>query len=201
MTSPSHPPHSGDQKIENSAPIPDVYAGIQEATAGVGNGLSVQEIFNAHARYLWRALLGLGVPERDVDDALQEVFLVVHRRLADIDPSTLKSWLYGVCLRVASGHRRKLRDRREVPVEQLPDLPVTETPFERAAAVQLQDELLQVLEQLDENRRAVFVLYEIEELTLKEIALALECPLQTAYSRLEAARSQVRHAFAKRGES
>jgi RNA polymerase sigma-70 factor, ECF subfamily len=198
---PSQAPPSTDQKTEDAAPIPPVYAGIEQATASVSNGLSVQEIFNAHARYLWRALLGLGVPERDVDDACQEVFLVVHRRLADIEPSTLKSWLYGVCLRVASGHRRKLRDRRELPVEQLPELPVTETPFERAAAVQLQDELLQILEQLDENRRAAFVLYEIEELTLKEVALALECPLQTAYSRLEAARSHVRRAFERRGAS
>lgn len=200
MSSPSHPPLDADQKGEDLAPIPHVYAGIEEAPARVSNGLSVQEIFDAHARYLWRALIGLGVPKSDADDACQEVFLVVHRRLADIDPTTLRSWLYGVCLRVASTHRRKLRTQREVPVEQLPELPVTETPFERTAAVQLQEELLRALEGLDENRRAAFVLYEIEELTLREVALALECPLQTAYSRLEAARTHVRQAFARRGQ-
>src|SRR5262245_13172298 len=109
MTSPPQPPGPAHQKIDDLASIPEVYAEIDEARARASNGLSVQEIFNAHARYLWRALIGLGVPERDADDACQEVFLVVHRRLADIDPGTLKSWLYGVCLRVASGHRRKLR--------------------------------------------------------------------------------------------
>jgi RNA polymerase sigma-70 factor (ECF subfamily) len=81
----------------------------------VSTGPTIQEIFNAHARYLWRALLGLGVPERDVDDACQEVFMVAHRRLADITPDTMRGWLYGVCLRVASGHRRKLRAQRGCP--------------------------------------------------------------------------------------
>jgi len=188
-----------NQKVEDSAPLPSVYARSEVARPQPA-GLSFQEVFNLHARYLWRALLGLGVPERDVDDACQEVFLVAHRRFADIDQAKLKSWLYGVCLRVASDHRRKLRARRELPVEHLPDLPVTETPFEQAAALHLQRDLLRALEELDENRRAAFVLYELEELTLKEVAAALECPLQTVYSRLEAAREHVRRAFAERGQ-
>lgn len=199
MTS-SPPSRRFDQKGDDIAPIPSVYARSDEALAPVGGGLSFPAIFHEHARYLWRALLGLGVPERDVDDACQEVFLVVHRRLADIDPKTLRSWLYGVCLRVASGHRRKLRARLEVPAEQLPEHPVSSTPFEEVAAVRLQSDLLAALDQLDENRRAAFVLYEIEGLTLREVAEALECPLQTAYSRLEAARAHVRKAFSQGGE-
>jgi RNA polymerase sigma-70 factor, ECF subfamily len=171
-----------------------VYARSEEVPAQVGH-LSFEEIFERHARFLWRALLGLGVPDRDVDDACQEVLLVVHRRLADIDPSTLRSWLYGVCVRVASSHRRKLRNRRELSAEQLPETVAIDTPFEQVAAVRLQDELLNVLGRLSDDRREAFVLYEIEELTLKEVAAALDCPLQTAYSRLEAARDQVRHAF------
>jgi RNA polymerase sigma-70 factor, ECF subfamily len=196
----SIPPSRADQKLEAQPPIMEVYAQPDAAPPPASNGLSVQGIFVAHARYLCRALQALGVPEKDVDDACQEVFLVVHRRLADIDPKTLKSWLYGVCLRVAADHRRKLRARREVAVEMVPELPSSETPVERAMAARLQSELLSVLDELDESKRAAFVLYEIEELTLREIAAALECPLQTAYSRLEAARDHVRRAFQQRGE-
>ncbi len=157
--------------------------------------LSFSELFNGHARYLWRALLGLGVPERDVDDACQEVLLVAHRRLADIDPRTLKSWLYGVCIRVAATHRRKLRARREASSEELPELESHRTPFDEVAAGRMQGALMRALDDLDEDKRAAFVLYEIEELTLREVALALDCPLQTAYSRLGAARAHVRRAF------
>lgn len=162
--------------------------------------LSFAELFNGHVRYLWRALLGLGVPERDVDDACQEVLLVAHRRLADIDPKTLRSWLYGVCIRVAASHRRKARTRREASAEDLPELESHRTPFDEVAAGRLESALLQALDDLDEDKRAAFVLYEIEELTLREVALALDCPLQTAYSRLGAARAHVRRAFATGSE-
>ena len=179
-----------DQKTPESPPISSLYARSEEVPA-LPSRLSFQEVFDRYAQYLWRALLGLGVPERDVDDACQEVFLVVHRRLADIDPRSLKSWLYGVCLRVASGHRRKLRDRRELPVEQLPELPSTETPFERAAAAQLQGKLLEVLEQLDENRRAAFVLTQLLGLSYDEAAAVCGCAVGTIRSRVSRARRQL----------
>jgi RNA polymerase sigma-70 factor (ECF subfamily) len=184
-----------DQKTPESPPISSLYARSEEVPA-LPSRLSFQEVFDRYAQYLWRALLGLGVPERDVDDACQEVLLVVHRRFAEIDQRTLKSWLYGVCIRVASSHRRKLRGLREVAAEHLPEVPLHETAFDRVAAVRLQNDLLHALNGLDEAKRAAFVLYEIEELTLREIAEALECPLQTAYSRLEAARTHVRRVFA-----
>ncbi len=188
-----------DQKLSESTPILSVQARSGEEAEPI-SVLSFSEVFNGHARYLWRALLGLGVPQGDVDDACQEVLLVAHRRLADIDPKTLRSWLYGVCVRVASSHRRKLRARRESPSEDLPEGHHHETPFDRVAAGQLEHELLGVLGQLDEDKRAAFVLYEIEELTLREVSEALECPLQTAYSRLDAARKHVQRAFAAGGE-
>jgi RNA polymerase sigma-70 factor (ECF subfamily) len=188
-----------DQKFPDSEAIRTVHARSEEMPARSSN-LTFSELFNGHARYLWRALLGLGVPERDVDDACQDVLLVAHRRLADIEPETLRSWLYGVCVRVASGYRRKVRSRREAPSEELPEHQVQKTPFDDVAAVRLEGALMRALNELDEDKRAAFVLYEIEELTLREVAAALECPLQTAYSRLGAARSHVRKAFAKEGE-
>src|SRR6187399_1725170 len=153
------------------------------------------EIFREHARFLWRALLGLGVRPGDVDDACQEVFLVVHRRLPEFDGRALRSWLYAICLRVASEYRRSARVRREVSVAELPEAPAPAGQVEAVFAGELGDRLLSALDGLDDEKREAFVLYEIEELPLREVADALGCPLQTAYSRLQAARSLVRQNF------
>jgi RNA polymerase sigma-70 factor (ECF subfamily) len=153
------------------------------------------EIFREHARYLWRALLGLGVRPGDVDDACQEVFLIVHRRLPDFDGRALRSWLYAICLRVASEYRRSARVRREVSVDRLPESQASGGQVEAVHAGELGEHLLASLDRLDEEKREAFVLYEIEELPLREVAAALGCPLQTAYSRLQAARERIRDDF------
>lgn len=153
------------------------------------------EIFREHARYLWRALLGLGVRPGDVDDACQEVFLIVHRRLPDFDGRALRSWLYAICLRVASEYRRSARVRREVSVDQLPESHAPGGQDNAVHAGELGERLLRSLERLDEEKREAFVLFEIQELPLREVAEALGCPLQTAYSRLQAARARVREDF------
>lgn len=153
------------------------------------------EIFREHARYLWRALLGLGVRPGDVDDACQEVFLIVHRRLPEFDGRALRSWLYAICLRVASEYRRSARVRREVSVDRVPDSHTPGGQDEAVHAGELSERLLKSLDRLDEDKREAFVLFEIQELPLREVAEALGCPLQTAYSRLQAARARVREDF------
>jgi RNA polymerase sigma-70 factor (ECF subfamily) len=160
--------------------------------------LSFAEIFRQHARYLWRALLGLGVRASDVDDVCQEVLLIVHRRLPDFDGRALRSWLYAICLRVASEYRRSARVRREIVVAELPEAHTEESQLDAVFTNELCEHLLSSLDQLDQDKRAAFVLYEIEELSLREVAEAMDCPLQTAYSRLQAARAQVRETFAGR---
>ena len=68
---------------------------------------SMRQIFDEHARYIWRTLRHLGIPEADAPDLCQEVFVTVHRRLASFEGrSSLRTWLYGICIRVASEHRR-----------------------------------------------------------------------------------------------
>jgi RNA polymerase sigma-70 factor (ECF subfamily) len=163
--------------------------------------LSFSEIFRNNAPYLFRALVGLGVPESDADDLCQEVMLVVHKRLSDFDGRALKSWLYGICLRVASDHRRKARVRREIVTDAIPDEALPARQAELVDAQRMERRLLDVLDELDEEKRAAFVLYEIEELTIREIAESMGCPLQTAYSRLKAARDHVGKAFAKGAEA
>jgi len=160
--------------------------------------LSFAEVFRQHARYLWRALLGLGVRPADVDDVCQEVLLVVHRRLPEFDGRALRSWLYAICLRVSSEYRRSARIRREISVAEPPDSVLTSGPHEDVQVRELWDRLLVGLDQLDEDKRAAFVLYEIEELTVREISEAMGCPLQTAYSRLNAAREHMKTHFGVR---
>ncbi len=158
--------------------------------------LTVAEIFREHGPYLWRALLGLGVRSGDVDDACQEVFVVVHRRLKEFDGRALRSWLYAICLRVASEYRRSARVRREVMMDELPEAPSAAPQLESVHSQELWSRLQGALDTLDDDKRAAFVLYEIEELTLREVSAAIGCPLQTAYSRLNSAREQVRQQLA-----
>src|SRR4051812_1143348 len=77
--------------------------------------VTVAEVFREHAPFVWRALRRLGVREADVEDACQEVFVVVHRRLADFEGrSSVRTWVYGICVRVASDWRKRAHVRREI---------------------------------------------------------------------------------------
>ena len=162
--------------------------------------VSFERVFQEQAPYVWRALRRLGVAEADADDVCQDVFLVVHRKLATFGGSSLRTWLYGICLRVASEHRRRPHRRREEVVEAVPDpgvAPSQEDDVERRRALALLDEALSLL---DDDKRAVFVLFELEQVPMVEVAEAAGCPLQTAYSRLYAARKIVEEALARKLE-
>lgn len=191
-------PASRDHKNPEPDPFPNVKA-TAERSEQPALVPPFAVIFQEHARFLWRALAGLGVRPADVDDALQEVFLVVHRRLREFDGRALRSWLYAICLRVASDYRKSARVRLEVAVSEVPDSALVAAQDQQLEATRLFGRLLQALDELDDDQRGAFVLYEIEELTLRETAEALSCPLQTAYSRLRAAREHVRTYFARDG--
>lgn len=140
---------------------------------------------------MWRALRHLGVPEGELDDYCQEVFLVVHRQLATFEGrSKLRTWIYGICLRVASDRRRRARVRLE-RTEAEPARDMAEPGAAPDERVQARTTLLRLLDGLDEDKRTVLVLYEIEGLPMSEIAEVVGCPLQTAYSRLHAARARL----------
>lgn len=151
-------------------------------------------IFREHGPFVWRALRRLGVAPSDVDDALQEVFVVVHRKLGEYEGrSQLRTWLYGIAVRVAASQRRRSHVRHEVVTEQplADDAASTSTPEGAVAERQALAMLDRALDELDDEKRAVFVLYEVEGLEMAEVAEALACPVQTAYWRLHAARKEV----------
>lgn len=149
---------------------------------------SFPEIFEQHARFLWRTLLNLGVPSREAQDLCQEVMIVVHRRLPDFDGKSLRGWLYGICVRVASDYRRSARARHEVPFAEVPESGAAPEPRDQLE----QQRLMRALERLGDDKRAALILYEVEELTLAEVAEALGAPMQTVYSRIVAARQELR---------
>lgn len=153
------------------------------------------ELFHEHAPHAGRALRNLGVREADLPDALQEVFLVVHRKLPSFrGDSSLRTWIYGICLRVAAAHRRRPHRAREVDLDEA--LPAAgATPHEEAERREALERLDAALARLDDDKRAVFVLYELEELTLAEVASAVSAPLPTVYSRLQAARKLIQSVF------
>ncbi len=164
-----------------------------------------ERVYEEHFGFAWRNLRRLGVPLASVDDAVQDVFLVVFRRWADFEGrSSVRTWLFGIVLRVARDYRKSAsrRARRllffdDIRVEHGPSDPDTEDPhtlMERGEATRLLSELLGTLE---ENRRALFILVELEQMTVPEAASALGLNLNTAYARLRAARQDFEAALAR----
>lgn len=155
------------------------------------------EVYDSHFDFVWRNLRRLGVPRSAIDDAAQDVFLVVYRRLAGFEGrSSLRTWLAGIALRVASDHRRLVR--RKGTHEPLSDghADPSPGPEEMAARGEAGDVLHALLERLDDDKRAVFVLAELEQMTAPEIAEALGVGLNTVYSRLRLARQRLEEALA-----
>jgi RNA polymerase sigma-70 factor (ECF subfamily) len=146
---------------------------------------------SAHFDFVWRSLRRLGVPQTDVDDCAQQVFMVASRKLGSIQEDSARSFLFGTAMRVASDARRSRTRRREVndddtaePADPGPD-PEEAAQRQRARAV-----LDQVLDAMPIELRAPFVLFELEELPTAEIAVILDLPVGTVASRLRRAREE-----------
>ena len=163
-----------------------------------------ETLYRAEFPYVWHTLRRLGVRDRDLEDLAHDVFVVVHRRLADYDPTRpLKPWLFGIAFRVAAGDRRRARVHAEIPsdaVDVAADVPGAD---DQLAARQDRQLVLDALAALDLDRRAVFVMHDIDGHAAPEIAAAVGIPLNTVYSRLRLAREKfaaaVRRLHARRG--
>jgi RNA polymerase sigma-70 factor (ECF subfamily) len=154
--------------------------------------LDLASVYEAHFRYVWRCLRSLGVHDAQLEDALQDVFMVVQRRLAEFDGGAqLRTWLYAIALRIARKYRersRKAPSSLDGERESHPELTLTAT-GERAALHSEQLELARAaLEALSDEQREVFVLARVEQMSAPEIVSVLAIPLNTVYSRLRAAR-------------
>jgi RNA polymerase sigma-70 factor, ECF subfamily len=152
------------------------------------------------ARFVPQTLRYLGVPEQVLHDVAQDVLLVALRRLGDFEGrSTLKTWLYGICIRVAHDYRRKSSSNRELLVDSMPEATAPAPQEIAVEQAEWRSALGALLDDLDEKQREAFVLYEIQRLSMKEVADALGCPLKTAYFRHKSARERVLAAFKRHG--
>jgi RNA polymerase sigma-70 factor (ECF subfamily) len=151
-----------------------------------------------HFAFVWRCLGALGVPHASLDDAAQEVFVVVHRRLPEFrGESSLRTWLYGIVRNVAANARRS--HRRKGGLEELQgDEPCAQPDaLENLQTREAADFVQQFLSALDDKKRDLFVLAIIEQLSMPEIAPILGVPLNTAYTRLRALRIEFQNALAQ----
>lgn len=184
-------PRTEDSPVEAAISLPS--AAVSTAS------LSLASIYREHHDLVWRSLRGMGVSEAVVDDATQDVFVIVHARLDSFDASrgSIRGWLFGIARMVSRKYREKAarKGAREVssePVESAADssagLPIhPDRALDRQEAAGL---VQQFLDGLDEDKRTVFYLAEIEELSAPEIAEMLDVKLNTIYSRLRLARSR-----------
>ncbi len=163
----------------------DPHFGVHDAPVS----LDFDAVYDEHADFVWRNLRRLGVSEASLDDAFQDVFVVVHRRLPEWEGrAQMTTWLFAIARRVASSHRRKAA-RSAHRTESLGAEP--EGPADTFAALSRQRAaaaVMEILEAMDEDKRIVFALVELEGLSVPEIAKMLEININTAYSRLRLAR-------------
>lgn len=183
-------------------PTPPPSSGVKSLTIGSGTREIVADrhrafraLYDAHVAFVWRNLRRLGVRDADVEDKVQEVFVIAHRRFEEFVDRGYgpRPWLFQIALRVASEARRHSRrhpvdpDGGVAQEGQSVEAPQT-ADVARRQALELLDAALAAI---DVGRRAVLVLHEIEQMTAPEIAKTLEIPLNTVYSRLRVARTEL----------
>jgi len=178
-----------------------------KAPAGPSSaGFSVppfESIYQQYFDFVWSSTVRLGVKPVAIDDVVQEIFMVIHSRLATLrEPASLRSWIYGIVRRTVSAHHRSQRTRSALgntfALESELQQPSVPTPLDVTEQNDRLKLLQSLLDSLDPLKREVFMLAEFEEMTVPEIAEAIEVPLNTAYSRLRAAREAFEQGLARR---
>lgn len=150
-----------------------------------------EDVYEEHFEFVWRSVRRLGVPDAAVDDAVQDVFVVVHRRGSEFEGrSSVRTWLFGIVVHVARAYRRRKSLDAVADPDTLEDSG-RRGPQAAAEAAEAMRVLYEVLDTLDDDKREVFVLMELEEMTAPEAADVLSVKLNTVYTRLRAARRDV----------
>jgi RNA polymerase sigma-70 factor (ECF subfamily) len=144
------------------------------------------EVYSEHVAFVWRVLRSLGVPPAQLEDAAQDVFVVVHRRLGDFEGrSTITTWLFAITRKVAAKHRKR------APIAPpAGELLSTADPFRDTARAEAAAQVAAILDRLDDDKRIVFALVELEHVSVAEVARMLGINANTASSRLRLARAE-----------
>lgn len=182
----------------------DLLAASEPASvsAAAGGDLTFDEVYDTNVDFVWRSARRLGVGDHAIDDVLQQVFLVVHRRLCEFEGrSSMKTWLFSILLRVVKDERRSIRRKsphwKTGPAD--PDAleDAANDPEALASRAEASRTIEFLLESLDEEKRTVFVMAELEQMTANEISEATGLDPKAVYSRLRAARIDFERAAAK----
>jgi RNA polymerase sigma-70 factor (ECF subfamily) len=147
------------------------------------------QVYDAHSDYVFRCLRSLGVSPSQLEDAVQDVFIVVHQKLASFDgKSALRTWLYAIVIRIARKKRvARARWSAKEGAEEV-DSASTDCTEQKVLAKEELALAHRALSSLDRDKREVFVLLEIEQMSAPEVAEVLSLPVNTVYSRLRLAR-------------
>ncbi len=177
--------------VERAAPMPGAADAAPVVAATAGADPRVRVLFDTHHDGVHRLLRRLGVGAAQVDDAVQDVFVVAARRIEEIREGAARAFLYGVAVRVASHVHRQAKVRQQVDLEAIDELVAHDPSPEDALAERRARAILDVvLQRMPPDLREVFVLVEIEELEVREVAEMLRVPVGTAASRLRRARDE-----------
>lgn len=159
--------------------------------------LRLRQLVDSHVQLVARTLRNAGTAEADIDDNVQRVFIALSNRLDDVRVGAEKSFLVQTALNMAAHARRTMARRRETLTESLPEVgDLLAGPEEMVERRQIRRMLDQVLGSMDADLRAVFVLFELEEMTAAEISAILAIPTGTVASRLRRARADFRQRVA-----
>ncbi len=170
---------------------------MNEQISTPGASLEFEKTYRDHYTFVWRTVRRLGVPPEEVDDVVQDVFMVVHRRLPEFEGrSSLNTWLFGIAYRVIRDHRRKVaaRQRREQLASGARPPTEPDRKLSRRQAAHVLDELLATL---DDDQREVMVMADVMNISAPEIAEITGAKLNTVYSRLRLARKAFERALAE----
>ncbi len=158
-----------------------------------------EEIYHAYVEFVWRVVRRRGVPEHEVEELVHEAFLVVHRRLPFYEPrASIRSWVFAIARGVVSNHRRGRRraSEREMNFVQS-DSP--ETPEEAYRRKQLAHDVALFIETLDDKKKSVFMLCDVEGLRAASVAARLGIRTNLVHTRLRSARVSFKIFLAERG--
>ena len=153
--------------------------------------MDIEGIYDEHFDLVWRTLQRFGVSEHEREDAAQDVFLIVHRKADSFEErSTVKTWLYGISRRVAKDYRRRntRKPPPKVPLDELATL--RPSPRQEAARREAAELVEAIVSQFHEDSREIFLMTFFDDMTVPEIAMALNLNLNTVYTKLRRAKAK-----------
>lgn len=169
-----------------------------EPSGAVARVPAFRTVYRDYFDFVWSTVRRLGASAEAVDDLVQEIFIVIYAKLDTLERTeALRSWIYGITRRTVSTHRRAKRASAPHATPLAEVISLDPTPLEQTEQHAALELLAKLLGELDEPKREVFALVELEELSVPEVAEMLELPLNTAYSRLRAARQAFEAALAR----